>query len=288
MKILRFRIIFILLFAFCLTSLIAGCAKESEPDNFETAYGRALSHYKTGDIKNAKAALKAALVLKSSEPRAHNLAGLISEREGSFESAKRSFQEALKLNKKYDEARNNLLNMDEAKREYSIYRFAADFIYILSKEYSNGSNSFMRGMKDTKIVRNEAGSILRYDVNYEIYLAKEYFDKCSKALEEAADRATAKPVLDIIDTFSTAIQNRQEAIDLQVEGYGVSESYTGEFERAEAKVKIADTYYVDAAKALEKIMLERRGMFSDKDMAAIKYFITYYSEEKAGLAEAAA
>ena len=278
----------ILLFAFCLTSLIAACANKIEPDNFETAYGRALSHYKTGDIKNAKAALKAVLELKSGEPKAHNLAGLIYEREGSFESAKRSFQEAIRLNKKYDEARNNLLNMDDAKKEYGIYRFATDFIYVLSKEYSNGNNSFIRGTKETKIVRNETGAVLRYDVNYEVYLAKEYFDKCSKALEEAADRATAKPVLDIIDTFSTAIQNRQEAIDLQVEGYGVSESYTGEFERAEAKVEIADTYYVDAAKALEEMMLERRGMFSDKDMAAIKYFITYYSEEKAGLAEAAA
>ena len=278
----------VLLFAFCVTNFIAGCSKKGEPDNFETAYGRALSHYKTGDIKNAKAALKAALEFKSAEPKAHNLAGLIYEREGSFESAKRSFQEAIRLNKKYDEARNNLLNMDDAKREYGIYRFAMDFIYVLSKEYSNGNNSFMRGTKETKMVRNETGAILRYDVNYEVYLGKEYFDKCSKAIEEAADRATAKAVLDMIDIFSTAIQNRQEAIDLQVQAYSISGNYAGEFERAEAKVKIADTYYLDAAKALEKIMLERRGMFSDKDMAAIKYFITYYSEEKTGLAEAAA
>lgn len=286
MKNLRLQIIFIALFAFCVTNFIAGCSKKGAPDNFETAYGRAISYYKTGDIKNAKAALKTALEFKSNEPKAHNLAGLIYEREGSFESAKRSFQEALRLDKKYDEARNNLSNMDDAKREYGIYRFAMDFIYVLSKEYSNGNNSFMRGMKDTKIVRNETGGILRYDINYEVYLAKEYFDKCSKALEEAADRATAKAVLDMIDIFSTAIQNRQEAIDLEVQAYSTSGSYTGEFERAEAKVKIADTYYADAARKLEELMLERRGLFSDKDMAAIKYLISYYSEEKTGLAEA--
>ena len=114
----------------------------------------------------------------------------------------------------------------------------------------------------------------------EFYREKDYFDKCSRILEEMADRISSKAVSDIIDRFSRAIQQRQEAIDLQVEGYAMGGSYAGEFERSKAKVKIADTYYVDSAKRLEGLMLDRPAIFNEKDFADIGRLINYYSQKE--------
>ncbi|MFA5146493.1 MAG: tetratricopeptide repeat protein [Candidatus Omnitrophota bacterium] len=248
-----------------------------EPDNFDASYGLGAAYYKKKDFQNAEEMIRKAIDADPREPEAHNMLGLIFEKEGLFENAKKAFQQALQLNKNFAEAQNNLLNIDAAKTEYNFYRLAIDFIYLLSKEYSNGNNAFLNGASATGAVKNEGGATIRYDVNYEIYLAKEYFDKCSKLLEELDDRTAIKPPLEMIDIFSTAIQQRQEAIDLQVQGYSMSGSYAGEFERAQAKIRIADTYYVDAMKKLEERMRGNAALFSDKDFSAVQYLIGYYS-----------
>ncbi len=262
-------------------------AKLLDPANLEANYELGLSYYKLKDFKRAEESLKTALKINSKDPRIYNMLGLIFERQGLFDDARKSFGEAMRLNKKFEEARFNLMNIEKAKSEYAFYKVAMDFIYVLSKEYSNGNNSFMRGIKESKAVKNEFGTVTRYDVNSEVYLAKEYFDKCSKFLEKMSDRISGiDEVVGIGDAFSSAIQERQEAIDLQVEGYATEGSYSGEFERAEAKIKIADTYYVDAAKKLEAVMSEEPLLFDEKDFSNIRRLISYYSKEKTGEVEA--
>lgn len=309
------RIFKFLIYILCFTFLLNGCAKEaqvyktaknristgrdrlyqnklneaieefeaaasSEPKNFEAHYELGAAYYKNRDFKKAKDSLKIASGLNSKDPKIHNLLGLILQKEGLFEDAKRSFQEALRLNKRFEEPRLNLLNIDRAKDEYFVYRFASDFIYGLSREYSNGNNSFLRGVNESRAVKNEGGNIMRYDVNSDVYLAKEYFEKCSKILEKTVEGVYAKPLLDIAERFSQALQQRQEAVDLRVEGYMMSASYSGEFERADAKVRIADTYYVDAAKRLETLMQDDAPLFDEKDFSNLKHLINYYSQEK--------
>lgn len=307
--------ILILIFAFCVLNFFTGCAKEgrvdkaakdriaagkkyisqnkieeavkefeqaaaSEPGNPEAHYELGIAYYKNRNFKKAEDSLKSALVLNPADPKIHNSLGLAFERQGLFEDAKRSFQEATRLNKKFEEARLNLLNIETAREEYNFYKFALNFISVLSKEYSNGNNSFLRGANETKAARNEFGNITRYDVSSEVYLAKEYFDKCSRLLEEASDKVQAKGPQDIIDRFSQAIQQRQEAIDLEIEGYAMSGTYAGEFERSKAKVKIADSYYVDSARKLEALMLDRPALFDEKNFEDLKSLLDYYSQEK--------
>lgn len=258
-----------------------------EPGNYEAHYWLGVAYYKAKDFAAAEGALEEALSAKPKDARAYNMLGLVCERTGRFDSAKKYFQEAISADKRLDEARSNLANIESAKVEYLFYKFAMGFIYELSKEYSNGNNAFMRGIEGTSPVRSAAGEISRYSVSSDIYLAKEYFDKCSRLLEDAADTVKGKALVSVIDAFSAAIQQRQEAIDLQVQGYLMSGNYTGEFERAEAKVKIADTYYVDAARKIEEIAMSYPEFFTEKDLANLKYLINYYSKGKSGNAEIA-
>ncbi len=259
-----------------------------EPASFEARYGLSEAYYQARDFKKAEDAVQSALKLRPKDPQAHNMLGLILQKMGLFDAAKKAFQQASFLDRKFQEPRANLANIEEAKAEYALSRFAADFIYVLSTEYSNGNNAFMKGLEETAPVRNEVGEVSSYEISSSVYLAQEYFEKTSRLLEESADSVDReKTLLDVINAFSAAIELRREAVDLQVAGYAREHVYAGEFERAAAKVKIADTYYVDAAKKLEELMLEHRDLFSEKEFEDMKYLITYYSQDKTRNAEAA-
>src|SRR6266446_4783881 len=120
-------------------------------------------------------------------------------------------------------------------------------------DYNKGNDNFISGRANTKPVKKMVSGeelVTEYQVSSKIYLSKENFKRVKDRVTNLTK--TNSTTEQIKDLLAKAADNRIESVDLQSKGYfTLKKDYSGEWEQAEAKIKMANDDFLDALNKLQ-------------------------------------
>ena len=154
-------------------------------------------------------------------------------------------------------------------------------LFLCVTEYTEGNNLLIQGKKETEPKYEKIGSkeiITKYMVSSKIYEAQGCFEKVKSDLNSISD-AKGK-IAKIVNLFLFAAEQRIKGIEQHSRGYYVlSKDYSGEFEKGDAKINVADKYLLDGLKIFRQEIAKHPSHFGPIAENRLDYFIEYYQKK---------
>lgn len=143
-------------------------------------------------------------------------------------------------------------------------------LLLLRLDYNKGNNQFIEGSKETKY---EDG---RNIVSPDIFVAESTFESLHNDIKKI--RTSNAVLQEVIDKFEKAVNLRIEGIKTSSQAfYILKKDYKGEYEKGIAKIKVADSYFLDFLKSLQQVMKKYKDHFSETEIELLSGDISYYS-----------
>jgi len=145
-------------------------------------------------------------------------------------------------------------------------------IFLCTFDYDEANNLWIQGTYETEY--KDGDNI----VSSKIFEAQGRFEKIKSDLEKigSSNGQTKK----IVDLFLFAADQRIKGIELNAEGYYTKRGeYKGQYEKGDAKIKLADKYYTDCLKILRDEILNNKSIFGDIAYNKVKSNIEYYEKK---------
>ncbi len=130
MRHIALAILAVLALAACVQEPVAGTRKADPAAGARDRVALAAEHLRNGDNERAQVQLKRALDMDSRSPEAHNLMGVLLERDGDKRGADRSYRRAIKLRPEFAQAHNN----------YAIFLFRNERYKEALKQFEAAAN----------------------------------------------------------------------------------------------------------------------------------------------------
>lgn len=165
----------VLVLAGC-TTVVENDGKLHKPDPVASARTRvalAAEHLKAGENEQAQQQLRRALESDPDSPEAHNLMGVLLERDADFKGADREYRKAIRLREGYSQAHNNYGSFLFRQQRYkeAIKQFAAaaeDMGYALRAQAFEGWGRSAYKLRDEEAAQQALTRALKLDPNLPI------------------------------------------------------------------------------------------------------------------------
>jgi hypothetical protein len=145
-------------------------------------------------------------------------------------------------------------------------------LFLCTLEYFEANNLWIRGVEETEY---EDGQNV---VSSKIYEAQGILEKIKKDLEQIV--STKGTIGKMLDTFSYALDQRIKGIQKHSQGYYTKVAeYQGEYEKGRAKIRLADTYYVDMLKILQDEIAKHESYFGNVAKEQLKNLLEYFENK---------
>lgn len=189
------------------------------------------------------------------------------------------------VNKMIDENNKSIAKLDWPKKVNEIINMGKGIEYELAKlylvraDYDTINNIYIEGIKETTPEREYIKSLKEwittsYNVSSKVYLSESLCDRFITNVSNInTQNSTTKEIKEL---FILAAKTRKEGMLLHTKGYYVKKvNYSGEYERGNAKIELANQYYIDGIIKLKSLLIKYPDfpMFIDDELSRI---IDYY------------
>jgi len=266
---------------------------EESPDDSYAHFQIAYCYSKQGNDDEAEKWYLKTIDIDPEDANTYQNLGLIYFRKSNYRAALSYFKTALKYGgdkenldilinvcKSQLEAENfpNKLN-DLSKQEGNIGKLARLFLHI--EEYAEANNLFITGVNETKPKYEKVYDkeiITQYYVSSKIFEAQGYFEKIISDLNNFSK--TTENVKEIVNLIIYASEQRIKGIEQYSEGYYVkAKDYSGEWEKGQAKIDVADKYLVEALGLLQEEIKKYINFFSQIAVNRLNSLIEYFQKK---------
>lgn len=142
-------------------------------------------------------------------------------------------------------------------------------LLLVLKGYDKANDLWLQGTNETTY---KDGA---HNVSSKIYEAQGHYEKLKSDLSKVT--SPKGQLKQAVDLFSFAVQERTRGIELHSTGYYTKvKDYVGQYEKGVAKIKIADSYLVDALKILQAILPKYKSHFGELGSENLTNAIQYY------------
>lgn len=214
----------------------------------------------------------------------HNL-GLVYVNKGEFSKALKSFKNALKLAPENADTKEmiNACQLEIERRrlpekleelsgtEGVVGSLARLMLYI--EQYAKADDLLIAGRNETK-PEYKSGVFIRNKVSPKIYQAQGLFEKIKHDLEKI--EVSDAHIQEVVELFLVSADQRVAGIETFSRGYYTwVKDYKGEYEKGEAKIRLADSYFLNGLKKLQVQLKKHKAQFGVAAQDILVHLINY-------------
>ena len=147
-------------------------------------------------------------------------------------------------------------------------------------QYTKANNLWIQGEDETtpeyKTIYDKK-IIVNYNVSPKIYESQGHFEKIKADLKRIT--SVKGEIKEAMNLFLFAVEQRISGIEQHSQGFYVkAKEYKGEYQKGRAKIKLADTYFVDALRIIRSELVKHKSDFGEIPLQNVDNSIKYYQK----------
>jgi len=234
-------------------------------------FGLADAYFKDGQTREAIKEYEKVLELEPGTYHVHYNLGLAYMKLGSETDVEKSllhFKKYIALTK----VKEFQLKLKELrKQEGNIGALAS--LLLMRFDYNKGSDQFTKGIKETKYEHYE------YKASPDVFVAEGTLEALAKDIKKV--KADDSNIQEVIHKLNKAVLLRAYGIKIHnLRYHRLKKDYSGASERGFAKIKVADSYFLEALKRIQQLMNRYKNFFSEYEIELLSNDINYYATKE--------
>ncbi|MBU4415037.1 MAG: tetratricopeptide repeat protein, partial [Proteobacteria bacterium] len=265
--------------------------KKEEPNNSHAHFYIALSYLRLQNWDESEFWWKKHIDIEPKEPTAFYNLGILYYSTAKYDKAIKNFNKYLKFNPNSDDAKSliefcqyqiDLEKLPEKLRELS--RREGDIgnlgkLLTCVTEHRKAHDLLNDGEKETTPKYEMIGSkkiLTSYNVSSKIYESQGHFEKIVSDLNRI--KSSNKEINEVTRLLVFAAEQSIAGIEEYSKCFYIkAKDYKGEYEKGKAKIKLANTYFVDSLKIIRFEVVKNKSVFDKFILEFIDSNIKYFS-----------